>query len=260
MSDTVLLDIDAGIARVTLNRPDAANGIDLEMAAALLDVAHTVKADANVRAVLLTGAGPRFCGGGDVRSFTGAPDLPRFLREVTTALHAALAIFDKLDAPIVSAVQGSAAGAGVGLVAMSDLAIAAQSCKFVMAYTGIGLTPDGSTTWYLPRLVGLRLATELTLTNRVLTADEARQVGLVTRVVADETLLTEAEALATQLAAGPTKAFGAAKRLLRASSTTSLEAQMAAESEAIARAGASDDGIEGIAAFVAKRAPTFRGR
>jgi 2-(1,2-epoxy-1,2-dihydrophenyl)acetyl-CoA isomerase len=112
----------------------------------------------------------------------------------------------------------------------------------------------------LPRLVGLRLATERTLTNRVLDADEARHVGLVTRVVADEMLLTEAEALATQLAAGPTKAFGAAKRLLRASSTTSLEAQMAAESEAIATAGATVDGTEGIAAFVAKRAPTFCGR
>jgi 2-(1,2-epoxy-1,2-dihydrophenyl)acetyl-CoA isomerase len=166
----------------------------------------------------------------------------------------------RLDAPVVAAVHGSAAGAGLSLAAAADLVLAGASSRFVMAYTAIGLTPDGSGTWSLPRLVGLRRALELTLTNRRLSAAEAVQEGLATRVVPDDALAGEALALARSLAAGPTGALGAAKRLLRESLGRDLEAQMALETQSRAAAAASADSAEGIAAFLGKRTPGFRGQ
>lgn len=255
----VLLEVTDGIARLTLNRPDAANGIDLAMAEELLGHALDLRARTDVRVVVLTGAGARFCGGGDVRSFGDADDLGRLLRAITLPLHSAISVLTGLDAPVVTAVQGSAAGAGLGLVAASDLVLAGASAKFVMAYTGIGLTPDGSTTWFLPRIVGLRRAVELSLTNRVLGAEEAAAMGLITRVVDDGELVEQTDALARQLAAGPTRAFGSVKRLFAASMESTLESQMMRETEAIAAAGATPDGREGIRAFVEKRRPGFTG-
>lgn len=256
----VLMERDGGLARVTLNRPDVANGIDLEMANDLLALAVELKADPQVRCVLLTGAGGRFCAGGDVRSFAASDDIGALLGEITGALHAAISTLAALDAPIVTAVQGSVAGAGIGLVCASDIVVSARSCKFVMAYTGIGFTPDGSTTWFLPRIVGHRRAVEMALANTVLGADEAAAIGLVTRVVDDESLTTEAEGLARRLATGPTRAFGATKRLLRDSHGRDLEGQMRAETDAIIAAAQTVDGIEGVAAFAAKRSAIFQGR
>jgi 2-(1,2-epoxy-1,2-dihydrophenyl)acetyl-CoA isomerase len=149
----VLLDVSDGVARLTLNRPDAANGIDLAMANALLAHALDLRGRSDVRVIVLSGAGKRFCAGGDVHSFAGAEDVEGHLRAITLSLHSAITLLAGNDAPVIAAVQGSAAGAGLGLVASSDLVIAAESTKFVMAYTGIGLTPDGSTTYFLPRLI-----------------------------------------------------------------------------------------------------------
>lgn len=255
----VLLDIEAGIARLTLNRPDAANGIGQSLADALLAAAEEVRDRADVRAVLLTGAGARFCGGGDVRSFAAAEDPGELIASITAPLHAAIAILTTLDAPIVAAVQGSAAGAGIGLVAASDLVVAGASTKFVLAYTGIGLTPDGSTSWFLPRLIGYRRAVELMLTNRALSAAEAFAAGLITEVVDDERLTERAEELVTRVASGPTKAYGTVKRLVAASATNDLVTQMALEADGIAAAARTTDGREGVAAFVAKRSPGFSG-
>jgi 2-(1,2-epoxy-1,2-dihydrophenyl)acetyl-CoA isomerase len=258
--ETLILEVRDGVAHLTLNRPDAANGIDLTMARELEQAVLSLAGDPNVRAVLLTGAGARFCGGGDVKTFGEQGEgLPAYLREVTTRLHVAIAGLVRLDAPVVAAVQGSAAGAGMGLVGAADLALAAESAKFVMAYTGIGVTPDGSSSWFLPRLVGLKRSLELTLTNRVLTAAEALDLGLVTRVVPDGDLPQEAEALAAHLAAGPTQALAGAKRLLHASLESTLETHLAHESDEMTAAAATADATEGIAAFVAKRAPEFRG-
>ncbi len=257
--ETLILEVRDGVAHLTQNRPDAANGIDVTMARELEQAVLSL-ADPAVRCVLLTGAGARFCGGGDVKTFGEQGDgLPAYLREIATRLHVAIAGLVRLDAPVVAAVQGSAAGAGVGLVGASDLVLAAESAKFVMAYTGIGVTPDGSSSWFLPRLVGLRRALELTLTNRVLTASEAVDLGLVTRVVPDPDLAQEAEALASHLAAGPTKALAGAKRLLQSSLESAFESHLVRETEEIVAASATSDAAEGIAAFVAKRAPEFRG-
>src|SRR5439155_12365163 len=179
---------------------------NLQLARDLMDAVLAIAADPASRVVLLTGAGARFCGGGDLKSFAGLDDLPTHLREILGPLHVAIAELVRGAAPVVAAVQGSAAGAGMGLVGASDLVIAGESAKFVMAYTGVGLTPDGSSSWFLPRLVGLRRALELTFTNRVLSATEAREWGLITEVVADEQLAVEAEALAARLATGPLQA------------------------------------------------------
>ena len=197
---------DDGVARVTLNRPDAANAIDIPMARGLEEAVQRISETEGVRAVVLTGAGDRFCGGGDVRSFAASPDLGETLDEVLASLHPAVAGLGALDAPVVASVQGSAAGAGLSLVAGADLVLAAYSTTFVLAYTGIGLVPDGGSTWYLPRVVGPRRALELALTNWVLTADEAHQWGLVTRVVPDSELTEKTETFVKQLAGGPTLA------------------------------------------------------
>ncbi len=257
-ADAVLLDIRDGVAHLTLNRPDAANAIDLALARALGTAVSEIAGAPQVRAVLLTGAGPRFCGGGDVQSFAESGDaLGSALGEILAALHPAIEGLGALPVPVVAAVQGSAAGAGLALVAGADLVIAAASAKLMMAYTAIGLVPDGGSTWYLPRVVGLHRALELTLTNRALSADEACEWGLVTRVVPDDELVAESEKLATRLAAGPTGAFGVAKQLLRGSLGNDLHTQLAGEAAAMVRAGESPAGREGVAAFIAKRPPTF---
>jgi 2-(1,2-epoxy-1,2-dihydrophenyl)acetyl-CoA isomerase len=251
---------DDGVATLTLARPDAGNSIDLQLAKDLNEVTLAWSVDQRVRAVLITGEGKNFCVGGDLRSFAQRDDLPAHLTDVTTYLHAANSRLMRLDAPVVAAVQGSAAGAGMSLAASADLVLAGASSRYVMAYTAIGLTPDGSATWSLPRIMGLRRSLELALTNRSLTADEAVAEGIATRVVADDELAEEAFTLARTLAAGPTGAFGAAKRLLRESLGNDLEAQLALETRSIAVAAGSADATEGIAAFLEKRPPTFTGR
>jgi len=255
--DTIELVVRDGVARLTLNRPDAANGINLPLARDLLDATLAIAADPGARVVLLTGAGKMFCGGGDLKGFAGRDDLPHHLREILAPLHAAITNLVRGDAPVVAAVQGSAAGAGMGLVGASDLVVAGESAKFVMAYTSVGLAPDGSSSWFLPRMVGLRRALELTLTNRVLTATEALDWGLVTKVVPDDDLADAGGALAAQLAAGAAPALARAKRLLHTSLEETLETHLAREADAISTASGTPQGIEGVAAFVEKRPPSF---
>ncbi|MGH0032014.1 MAG: enoyl-CoA hydratase/isomerase family protein [Myxococcota bacterium] len=252
--------LEAGVATLTLNRPDAANAIHLPLARELMDAAIRCDEDPAVRAVLLTGTGKMFCAGGDLRSFAEKGDeLPAALKELTVYLHAATTRLARMDAPVVVAVNGAAAGAGFSLAVSGDLVLAAESAKFTMAYTAAGLSPDGSSSWYLPRLVGTRRTQELMLTNRRLSAAEAREWGLVTRVVADDALAGEARELAGQLAQGPTRAFGTVKKLLLTSHGEGLETQLEHEARGIAAMAGSADGREGIQAFLEKRAPKFTG-
>jgi 2-(1,2-epoxy-1,2-dihydrophenyl)acetyl-CoA isomerase len=249
-----------GLAHVVLNRPDAANAIDLAMGRELRDVAIACDEDPAVRAVLLSAHGKLFCAGGDLRSFVGFGDsIGAQLKGLTADLHAAISRFMRMRAPMVVAVQGAAAGAGLPLACLGDIVLASPNASFTMAYTAAGLSPDGSSTYLLPRLVGVRRAQEMAITNRRVSAEEAAQWGLITRVVPLETLLAEATQIATTLAAGPTEAFASARRLLLASSGDDLEAQMEREAREISANANGLDGKEGIAAFVEKRAANFRG-
>lgn len=258
---TLGFNVRDGVAYITLNRPEAANALNLELTQELFSVVLRCDEDPDIRAVLISGAGPMFCVGGDLKSFTEQGDqLPHHLKELTTYLHAAVSRMARMDAPVVAAVHGFAAGAGMSLACACDLAVAAESARFTMAYSNAGLTPDGSSTYHLPRLVGFRRAMELTLTNRQLSAQEAEEWGIVTRVVPDEDLFKNATELASQLAVGATKALGSAKRLLHMSWTEGLETQMEHETQTIAEMARTGDAREGIAAFMEKRPVEFTGK
>jgi 2-(1,2-epoxy-1,2-dihydrophenyl)acetyl-CoA isomerase len=255
---TIIFAVRDGVAHLTLNRPDAANAINLELSQELYDAALRCDEDPAVRAVLISATGKMFCGGGDLKSFAARNDLPAHLKLLTHNIHGAVSIFARMDPPVITAVHGSAAGGGLGLVFGADLVVAGESARLTMAYTRAALSPDASTSFFLPRLVGLGRALDLTLTNRVLSAREALELGIVSRVVPDAELPAAAEALARQMVDGPTHAFGAAKRLLRDSFNDSLETHLQAEARTIAELSRSAESREGIAAFLEKRAPRYR--
>lgn len=251
--------VQDGVATITLNRPPA-NALNAQMTYELFQTAVACSADPTIRAVVLTGSGKLFCAGGDLPEFAEAENLNAHLKIMTTHLHAAVSRFARMNAPLIGAINGTAGGAGFSLACACDITFLAESAKMTLAYTAAGLTPDGSSTYHLPRLVGLRRAVELALTNRRLTAAEALEWGLVNYVVPDDQVLSEAHKLAAQLAAGPTLAYGAAKRLLAAALTETLETQMENESQSIINMTSTADAREGIAAFLNKRPPAFTGQ
>jgi 2-(1,2-epoxy-1,2-dihydrophenyl)acetyl-CoA isomerase len=250
-----------GVAQITLDRPDAMNAISVDLAVELRRTLDDAGDDAGVRAVLLTGSGRAFCAGGDVAVFHRELDRsPDVLRDILLNLHAALGRMARIDKPVIGAINGIAAGAGMALALATDLAVAAESASFTMAYTGIGASPDGSSTFFLPRLVGTRRALELALLNRTVPAAEALELGLVNRVVADAELAQAATELAQRLAAGPTLAYARPRRLVRQSLETGLGNQLEDEADAIISMARTDDFREGVTAFVEKRKPRFTGR
>jgi 2-(1,2-epoxy-1,2-dihydrophenyl)acetyl-CoA isomerase len=258
--ETLLFEVVDGVAAITLNRPESANAMNPRMAAELAEAAILVDDDPAVRAVVITGAGRMFCAGGDLGAFAEAGDgVKSLIKKMAGDLHMGLSRLARGNAPVIAAANGTAAGAGMSLVVACDLAIAAQSAAFTMAYTRAGLAPDGSSTFFMPRRIGDRRARELMLTNRVLSAAEALDWGLVNQVVPDDAVVDTATALARELAAGPTLAFGAVKTLLNGSFDQGLEAQMELEARAIAELSVSADGREGIRAFLEKRKPDFKG-
>ncbi len=254
---TIRVQVQGAVAHLTLTRAEAANTMNLQFGREFLAAAQSLQADRRVRAVLLSGEGRNFCFGGDLKGMVASSgDLGAYLSELTTALHAGLAHLMRMNAPVVAAVKGSAAGAGLGLVLAADLAIAGRGAKFTAAYTGVGLTPDAGCTFLLPRAVGYKRAMELLLTNRVLDAEEALDWGLVNQVVDDDKVDETAAMLAARLASGPTGAYGGVKRLL-GEAEPGLESQLGRESRSIAGLGAATEGREGIAAFLEKRPPRF---
>nr|WP_247804772.1 enoyl-CoA hydratase-related protein [Bradyrhizobium sp. 191] len=258
---TVVLDIADGVATLRLNRPDKGNAINEEMAADLEEASVRIAEAPALRAVLIAGSGSNFTMGGDVHLFAGtpSPELPGKLRRMIDGYHRAIDRLTSIDAPVVAAVRGAAAGGGLGLLYIADIVVASTDARFALGYGALGLTSDGGNTWFLPRLVGMRRAQELFLLNRRLSAQEALEFGLVSRLVPDDALEAEAIAVARELAAGPTRAFGAMRRMLRQSFETSLGTQLEAEMQSIVSASQSDDAREGIAAFAARRRPVFRG-
>ncbi len=256
MSDpeVLLFERTSGVARLTLNRPDRGNAINLRLAEALLHAAIVCDEDPDIRCVVLSGAGRLFCAGGDISAFAAAgAELPVMIKQMTAFLHMAIARFARMGKPLVTAINGPAAGAGLSLAVLGDIALAAPGAHFSMAYTAIGLSPDGGTTWLLPRLVGLRRAQEMALTNRRVSAVEAAEIGLITREVGEGALAAETDDVAQRLAAGATGALGRARNLLMASFSTSLETQMENEARAIAESSRSAECRPAIDAFLRQK-------
>ena len=260
--ETLRYEIDSGIAKVTLNRPDAYNALNIGLGRDLLHAAIEADEDRAVRCIVITGAGKAFCSGGDIKDFTDSIDrIGVHIKRLTTDFHGAISRLARSPKPVVMAVNGVAAGAGFSLAVAGDLVVAAESARFTLAYSRIAAAPDGSSTYFLPRLVGYSRAMELYLTNRTLSAREAMDWGLVNRVVADAEFASATASRARELARGPTYAFGLAKKLFLHSTQESLETQMELEAQAIASTGHSEDFKAGVNAFARKSGPPeFRGR
>ncbi len=259
----VLLELHAdGVAHVRLNRPDASNGLNMELLKAFHETLMQVHGDGRVRAVLLTGEGRHFCAGGDVHVFLSkGKDLPDYIRMATSYLQIVVALMMRLNAPVVTAVQGFAAGGGgMGLVCSSDIVVAGASAKFLAGATRVAMVPDAGVSVTLTHLVGLRKAMEILMLNPTITAPEALAMGLVTRVVPDERLFDETLALAQQLAAGAPAALAGTKRLLWSGLGLGVEACMPEENRTQAQLSGMRDAIEGLTAVIEKRAPKFVGR
>jgi 2-(1,2-epoxy-1,2-dihydrophenyl)acetyl-CoA isomerase len=246
------------VCRLVIARPERHNTIDARLAERLLRVAAACDRDAAIRCVLLTGEGETFCSGGDVAAFLAAgDDAPRAVSEQTALLNAALSRLARMDKPLVTLVNGPAAGAGMGLAMLGDIVLVAQGACFRTGYTALGFTPDGGVSWLLPRLVGMRRAQELLLSNRRVDADEAVAIGLASRKIACEGMGDTALALACDLAAGATRAIGRTRDLLLSSLGNGFETHIELEARAIATACADADGREGVRAYIERRAPLF---
>ncbi len=259
-TELVRLAIVEGLATITLARPEAGNAMSWDLLDQFGHAAEAVVADGSVRAVLVEAEGRNFSVGGDIRAFAAAADPAGLIGRLARRLHQGVLALATLPAPVVVAVQGAAAGAGLSLAAGGDIVIAGRSANFSTAYTAIGLVSDGGATWLLPRLIGLRRTQEMAMLNRRLSAAEAEAYGLVTRVVDDEALADEARAIATKLAQGPTQAFAGVKRLLAKSSAADFATQLDDEAAAIAAAMATEDARGAVAAFLARQPAVFGGR
>lgn len=258
---TMRYEVRAGVAHVRLIRPEAANAINPAFARELRAVAVAIEFDDQVKAVSVTAEGPVFCAGGDLREFHAAGDgLPRLASDMLVDYHGAIYKMNRTPKPFVAGVKGTAGGAGLSMVSAFDLVVCGESAKFTMAYTKAGVTPDGTSSYFLARHIGLRRMLDLTLTNRVLSASEAEAWGLVNRVVRDDGVDAAAAAIAQELADGPAWAVGQAKRIVYSGYDMPLEQAAELEGVTITAAMARHDGREGIAAFAERRKPSFTGR
>jgi 2-(1,2-epoxy-1,2-dihydrophenyl)acetyl-CoA isomerase len=258
MSDTVLREQAGGVLTITLNRPDALNAFTVEMKEALLAALKDAARDRATRVVLLTGAGRAFSAGQDLKE-RQAPGVADLGTELRTRYNPIILAMRRLEKPIVGAINGVAAGAGISIALACDVVIAAQSARFIEAFGKVGLVPDTGSSWFLPRLVGYARAAEMMLTADPVDATTAERIGLINRAVPDDQLMAEATAIATRLAAGAPLAMGLAKRALNRALESTLEEALEYEAQLQSVAGRSADHREGVAAFVEKRKPDFRG-
>lgn len=261
MSDAVTLTVADGIAEIVLAEPERGNPFDDVFCRALKDAANACSEDDRVRAILIRAEGKYFSVGADLKWLgRDRAALPLLLKSATSDLHMAVARFARGDAPVVIAVHALAAGGSTALTAMADFAIAGRSASFYAAYNRIGFVSDGSGSYFLPRRVGSRKAAEFLMLNERWDAETALANGLVSRVVDDADLLSEARALARQLADGPTRTFAEMKRLLLSTWDQPLETQLEFEAQAIARSSRTDDSWNAIQALRARATPSFEGR
>lgn len=258
MSAPLLFERDGAVARITLNRPTAANTVDLELTRMLVDVASECSSNPDIRCVTLTGMGKMFCAGGDITLMAKSGDkVGAIVGELANTLHLAMSRFARMNKPLVTLVNGPAAGAGYGLALSGDIVLAARSAHFTAAYGALGVSPDGGLTWLLPRLVGLRRAQEIIISNRRIDADEAERIGMITRAVDDDVLAEEGAKVAARLAQSATGSIGTSRALLLGAFDKVFESHLELEAQGIATNLAGPEGREGVAAFLGKRKPDF---
>ena len=261
MSNTVLVNLADGVLTLTLNRPDKLNSFNSEMHMALRAGIQRAHDDSDVRAVLLTGAGRGFCAGQDLgdrdpRKGGAAPDLGSTLDQF---YNPTLRLIRNLEKPVICAVNGVAAGAGANIAFACDIVLAAESARFIQAFSKIGLVPDAGGTWSLTRILGEPRAKALAMTAEPLSAPKAAEWGLIWKAVPDDALIDQATALACSLAAGPTVGLGLTKRLIQAAGMNDMDTQLDMERDCQRQAGNTADYTEGVTAFLEKRPAQFKG-
>ena len=255
----IIFEKSSSIAKIILNNPDAGNTLDLELAKELYAASLDAASDNNIKALILTANGKLFCGGGNLKYLLSKKnEVKKTLLEMTMYFHGAISRMARMSAPVIIGVNGTAGGGGFSLAITGDIIYAVKNAKFTLAYTNAGLSPDGSSTYYLPRILGIKRAKELMLTNRLFSAEEAYDIGLIDLVVNNNEELNEAiNKQAEVFSKGPINAYKIVKKLLSESFNNSLESQMEIESIHISNNAQSKDGIEGLTAFSEKRKPKF---
>ena len=265
MSDTVLLDINEGVATVTLNQPKVRNALTPDLRVAFREVIGELEYNDAARCVVIKGAGGHFMSGGDIRAMVqrlelGEAERRQAIIEGIHLLHLPIFAIRRMGKPVIASVRGAAAGFGVGLVGSCDLAIAADSAFFTLAYCHIGASPDGGSSYFLGRSLGMKQQFELAFLGDRFSAERARELGLVNWVVPEAALEAETDKLAARLANGPTVAYANAKKLFNSVNHLSMETQLQMEAERIADSMCTEDHAEGVRAFMDKRKPVFSGR
>ncbi|MCA1721813.1 MAG: enoyl-CoA hydratase/isomerase family protein [Actinobacteria bacterium] len=262
MPVSVLVEVAGGVATITLNRPEGMNALTVEAKVALLAAVESVAADSAVRAVVLTGSGRAFCVGQDLREHAALLEAndPAPLSTVREHYNPVVSLLAAMPKPVVAAINGTAAGAGLGLACACDFRIGASGSRYTTAFAGIGLTADSGLSWSLPRLIGSGRAAAMLMLAEPFSAEQALEMGLLNAVVPAEQVLPAAAELAARLAAGPTAAYGAIKESVAFASSSSFEEALAKEDELQTRAGATEDHRAAVRSFLAKEAPVFSGR
>ncbi|MDA0997670.1 MAG: enoyl-CoA hydratase-related protein [Proteobacteria bacterium] len=266
-NDTVRVAVEDGICTVTIHRPDSLNALNDDVVTALIEITGALKSADDIRCVVVTGAGDHFMAGGDIKRFhsrfetsTGEAEIRAWFNMILGRVHIVVTNMQALPMPVIAAVRGAAAGVGFSFMLGCDLVIAAEGSKFTLAYIHLGTSPDGGSSWLLPRMVGMKQAMEIALLGDRFGPERALELGLINRIVPADKLDAEVAALAQKFATGPAKAYAATKRLLYAATVNDLEAQLHAESESFVGCAMSKDFREGVTAFVEKRKPAFTGQ
>jgi 2-(1,2-epoxy-1,2-dihydrophenyl)acetyl-CoA isomerase len=260
MSNSILLKIENQIAFITLNRPEVFNSFNREMALSLQSILDDCKTNDEVRAIVITGGGKAFCAGQDLKEVTSPELNPGFKKILEEHYNPIILRIRNIEKPIIAAVNGVAAGAGANIALACDIVVANQKAHFIQAFSLIGLIPDSAGTFFLPRLIGFQKATALAMLGNKISAEEAERLGMIYKFVPSEEFEETTQRIALKLANMPTKALGLIKKTFNQSLTNSLEEQLALESKHQIEAAGTEDYAEGVAAFIEKRTPKFKGK